>query len=320
MKPIRAYQSIFLNILKLLLATGTLGFIGYKLFFAYHISDLWTKHQQHFDAQSWLLLLATVLLMPLNWHIETLKWKLIIGKHEPVSGKKAYQSVLSGITLGIITPNQIGNLAGKAVYLEQLPKIKGAVATLLGDIAQTFATLIIGSYGAWALYLHLNPVPTAYHAPAWILLSILNLVLVWVFVHIHKLQYAIRWKWLSPYIQIATNYSKTELLQLLGLSLFRFLVFTFQYYLLLHVFGIRFSLAEWAMSVMTIFIVDSFAPSFIIVQLGVRGALALYFIGIFSTNSVGILLSTYSLWVINMMVPGLVGLYFLLTYKWSSRS
>jgi hypothetical protein len=201
-----------------------------------------------------------------------------------------------------------------------LPKVKGAVATLLGEIAQTFATLIIGGYGAVGLYIHLHPIPFEYCVWAYLLLTVVNIGLVILFLNIHLLQKINRWEKIRPYVNIATDYTKPELLQLLFFSGLRFLVFTFQYYLLLHIFGIHLSFTGWAMSVLTIYIVESFAPSFIVIQLGVRGALALYFIGFFTTNTVGILLSAYTLWIINLMIPGIIGLYFLLTHKWNSNS
>jgi hypothetical protein len=54
--------------------------------------------------------------------------------------------------------------------------------------------------------------------------------------------------------------------------------------------------------------------------MGIRGALALFFIGQFSTFNLGILQAAYSLWIINMMLPGLVGLFYLLTFKWKTPS
>jgi DNA-binding response OmpR family regulator len=49
--------------------------------------------------------------------------------------------------------------------------------------------------------------------------------------------------------------------------------------------------------------------------MGVRGATALFFLGLFSTNTSGILLAAYSLWILNIMFPALLGLYFILKLK-----
>lgn len=318
MKPIQAYQSIFLNILKLTLAVGTLGFIGYKLIYAYDIGELWADYQPTFTVLSVCMLLIVFLLMPLNWYVEAQKWKVIMGKHEPVTNVKAYKSILTAITLGIITPNQIGTLAGKVLYLDSLPKMQGAAASFLGEIAQTIATLLVGSYGSLALYLYIKQVPFATQGIYFLLLTVFNIGLTFLFLNISQLQKLIQWHKIRSYIQVATDYTKRNLTSLLLLSVSRFVIFCFQYYLLLYFFGIELTLAEWAMSIFSIFIVQSFAPSFIAIQIGVRGALALFFIGMFTSNTVGILLAAYSLWIINMMIPGLVGLYFLLTYKWRS--
>jgi hypothetical protein len=320
LKPIKAYQSVFFTILNIVLAIGTLGFIIYKLVYVYSIGELWAKVQLNYTTETILALLFAILLMPVNWHFETSKWRIIIQKHEPVNRIQSYKSILTGITLGIITPNQVGDLVGKSLYLKNFSKVKGAVAIFLGEVAQTFATVIIGSYGCLMLYLHLIPGSSSLPGLSFVALSIVNVLLIVVFLNIDQLQKIKRWTKLSPYLNIATNYTKPELAQLLLYSGIRFIIFSFQYFLLLYFCGIQLTLPQWAMSIFSIYIIQSFVPSFILLQIGVRGALALYFIGMFSDNTVAILLSAYGLWIINMMLPGLIGLYFLITHKWSSNS
>jgi hypothetical protein len=320
LKPINAYQGIFLNILKLILGIGTLGFIGYKLLYAYNIGRLWTDKSIDTSYNSLLLFGFILLLMPIQWHWETLKWRIIMQKHEAVNATMAYKSVFTGIILGIITPNQIGDWVGKSMYLKTLTKLKGAAAITIGGIAQTIASFLVGSYGCMFLYLHLHPLSQILSVIGVGVVTLFNILLIVLFLHIHWLQKLTRSSRISQYLIIATDYNRNDLLKLLLYSTLRFILFTIQYFLLLHFFGIPLSLAQGAMSIYSIFIVQTFVPSFILVEIGVRGALALYFIGLFSPNTVGILLSAYSLWVINIMLPGLVGLYFLITHKWRPSS
>ena len=60
---------------------------------------------------------------------------------------------------------------------------------------------------------------------------------------------------------------------------------------------------------------QSFVPSFILVEVGMRGASALWFFGIFTAVVTPVLLTAYSLWIINLMIPGLVGLVFILKWR-----
>jgi hypothetical protein len=59
------------------------------------------------------------------------------------------------------------------------------------------------------------------------------------------------------------------------------------------------------------FCVQSIVPSFLLLEIGLRGASALMFFSIFSSNHEGILLSAYSLWMVNMIIPALLGMYFI---------
>jgi hypothetical protein len=180
--------------------------------------------------------------------------------------------------------------------------------------------LIIGCFGTFALYHHLHPFSNGLFILGNCTLAFLNSICLYLFFNINKLQAIKRWKKLHQYLTVATDYSRSELLKLLLFAAIRFLIYSFQYYLLLQFFGVHLTLSQWAMSVFSIYIVQSFAPSFILLQIGIRGALALYFIELFSSNTVGILLAAYGIWIMNMMIPGIIGLYFLLTLKWSPKT
>ncbi|MBP6303552.1 MAG: hypothetical protein KA501_09240, partial [Bacteroidia bacterium] len=56
-------------------------------------------------------------------------------------------------------------------------------------------------------------------------------------------------------------------------------------------------------------------PSFTLSDLGIRGASALYFFSFFTNKHLAILLSAYGLWVINLIVPALLGLILILRYR-----
>lgn len=292
-----------------------MGFIGYKLVYAYNIGELWSNNQTELSIKSGLLVLTVLVLMPLNWYFEAQKWKIIFGKHEPVTNRKAYKSILAGITLGIITPNQIGDMAGKSLYLESFSKLKGIAANFIGGIAQIVCTFILGSYALLSLFCHLTPLSFAITLLLFVALTIVNIACIYGFIRIRKLNIFKRWVGFREYLPVITNYSSNELIKLLVYSSLRFLIFSFQYFLLLHLFSIQLSIPQWFMSVFSLYLVQILSPSFILIQVGVRGALALYFIGFFATNTIAILQASYSLWIINAMLPGLIGLFLLLTFK-----
>ena len=109
------YQRILLNIVKLILVLATLGFIVYKLFFSNDIQDIIATLSVTWTASKIILLFVILLLVIPNIALESLKWKLVMRQHEQVSWFQSLKSVTAGIALGIITPNRIGDFAGKAL-------------------------------------------------------------------------------------------------------------------------------------------------------------------------------------------------------------
>src|SRR5688572_15786848 len=62
--------------------------------------QLWQSHKM------WLLLV--VLLLPVNWFLETAKWKKLVSVSEPITWKEAWSAVLAGLAIGSATPNRVG--------------------------------------------------------------------------------------------------------------------------------------------------------------------------------------------------------------------
>lgn len=320
MKPIETYQPKLIAVAKYILVAAILGFIVYKLFFAYDIQDIAAVTTFSWTTSKILLLLTVLILIIPNILLESRKWMITMKQHENVSFKQSIQSVTAGIALGIITPNRVGDFAGKALFLQTYDKVKGAVVSFIGSIAQTFSIIICGSFGLWILALNQGYINTTLFYAGLIALPLLLAVLYYLYINIHWLKLIFRWKKITPYIDAFTQYTRGELTSLLLLSLLRFSIFNIQYFLLLHFFDVPLSAVDGFPALSAIFVVQAFVPSFILIEMGVRGATALFFLGLFSTNSSGILLAAYTLWIINIMLPGMMGLFFIGKLKWRAAA
>ena len=53
-------------------------------------------------------------------------------------------------------------------------------------------------------------------------------------------------------------------------------------------------------------------PNFAIAELGVRGLVGIWIVGLFSANKAGILLATLTIWLVNLILPAVVGALLLL--------
>ena len=289
-------------------------FIVYKLFYAFKINDLFQNYDISEQVGSWFYILIVLILMILNWGLEAVKWRQLILKFEFISFKTAVKAVLSGVTFNIITPNQIGDFAGRVIHLQTMNKWRGSLVTVIGHFAQVIVTLFFGLCAF------------AYFAEQFIDFSFLLpigfgaiIILLFIFLRLHDIYHAIKhWPFIhkiEKYVNVFESFSASNLLHILLISMMRYLVYLSQYYFLLQFFKVEIDLVPTIACIIGTFCVQSVVPSFLLLEIGLRGASALTFFTIFTNNQEGILLAAYSLWVINILLPALLGMYFIYKVK-----
>ncbi|MBC7382055.1 MAG: flippase-like domain-containing protein [Bacteroidia bacterium] len=307
-------------------------FIFYKLVYRYKINSLFYEFSESDHTASLFYLVFALLLVFFNWGIESYKWQRLILKYEKLSFKSAFKAVLSGVSLSIITPNQIGDFAGRVIHLQVLNKIKGSLVTVIGHTAQVLVTCFFGLFAVWHLLLRSDAGILAVHKinintglvnfdagyghyfiPVFFIF--LSLLAVWLYLNLQYVYiYLRRFHWVikfEKYIEVFGAYKSKELSIILFISFLRYLVFLLQYYLLLLFFDVHIQFLTAISCIVATFCIQSMVPSFFLLEIGLRGASALWFFGMFSTHTSGILMAAYSLWIINMMMPALLGMWFI---------
>jgi uncharacterized membrane protein YbhN (UPF0104 family) len=66
--------------------------------------------------------IALLVLMVLNWTLESWKWRTLLQHIEPISIAQAFKSVLTGLALGMLLPSGTGDVAGRIINLKRKPK------------------------------------------------------------------------------------------------------------------------------------------------------------------------------------------------------
>lgn len=269
---------------------------------------------------------TVVLLAFVNWGIEARKWQLVLNRVQPVSYFVAFKSVLSGVTLSINMPNRIGEYAGRILYIREGNRLKAISLSIAGGISQLIITLLMGCGGLVFLLL----------SGRFRIEAIIGLSVFWI--NILLLMSAIaaaallliyfRLSWLTriiekipPFVKYADYISALEhfdakiLLRLLSLSFFRFMVFVIQYILLLRVLSVSVTWLDGFWIISILFLVLAIVPSFAIADLGIRGKFSVELLGLYSSNTVGIIGTTFGIWFINLFIPAIAGSILILSIK-----
>ena len=278
----------------------------------FRITDL---HAMHFAidqliAEHWPLVLLSFLLVFVNWGLEALKWQLLLLQGIPVRWFEALKYVLSGVTLGFITPGRTGEFAGRMILLPEGKRLQTIVLSMLGGIAQIIPIVLFGIFISIV-----GPFHVLGQMLDITLLTIALLCFVFIYFYFNR---CCEWQWLSTYlIKIDISSSIFPPLQqkvlVMVLAFLRFGVFVMQYALLLKAAGINFTASSAPIGWMLL--LQSFSPAVALLDLGVRGNIALWVFSSFGLMNNSVLSAVFLVWFINLCLPALVGYFFILQWK-----
>ena len=312
-------------LLKLLL----LALVGYVLYDQVVLNqDMATikyQLQKGLEGSNWVYLVGCVVLMPINWLIESVKWRILILPWKNLTKIDAMKAIYAGISVGLVTPARIGEYGGRLLLIDGEDRIKSIPATLISSIAQNISNIIGGYIGALIFcYCYFS-----FNRYVYIVGSILGLLVIIMlcalFFNISKLKLdgLNRWwlgKLLNKQAHIISQYDRPILKRVLTLSYLRYLIYCTQYVLILDFLGLELSLLAAFSGVAVIYLFQSGIPLPPILSVIARGELAIVIWSLFTANVGGILVATFGLWVINLVFPALLGLLIILNVNFLKSS
>jgi hypothetical protein len=293
-----------LFLLKLLIISSAFIFLYRKLFISNQFSEISEGFSTGISVFSLPLLALVPLLGIFNWGLEAFKWKSIAQKLQPLSFASAYKGVVSGITIGLVTPNRIGEYGGRVLYLKSENRIKGVVGAVTGNVSQLLVTLLFSFPGIILFF-------SAHELRIWLLPALLLfVVLFFLFFNVRRISGMLGGKFINV-LSFLKEFSLQHLILIFSLSVLRYFIFLTQFYLLLLVFNVVLSLNDVFIFLPLVFLAISLIPGFALTEWGIRGSASLFFIGMVSSNTVGILAAAGLLWIVNIALPSIVGTMFL---------
>ena len=287
------------------------------------IIEMWESVKLSFSStKNVLLMILAFVLMPVNMAFETRKWQKSILPVERVPFRKAYTAIFTGITAGMMFPNRTGDFLGRIFILEKGNRLKAAMLTFVGNIAQMLVTVSLGCI-AWVFFTH-----EKYY---WyvLILSLIIIVLGYLLyfnIHILKhLQRLIPKKWRSKtekYMEIFGSYSKQDLAVILLIAVAKYVVYSFQFVLLIWAFDVPLNYFEAMVPIMLTYLLMTVIPFITITEIAVRGSVCIWVFeawlnmhGISSSFTMMVFSASTMLWLYNLAIPAIIGLFFIRKLK-----
>ena len=321
-----------LNIVfRLFIVAFSLGFLYWKLIANGNIAGLYAQLSSFGNNINFFYGIAWIsLFMFINWSLETLKWQSLIRQVEQVKFFKAFYAVLAGVTVSIFTPNRTGEFIGRVFTLKADEPGKAVMLTIVGSLSQLLITILSGTI-AFAISFR-KFLPSGIHIPTWAYMGmvtgiiILDGCLLLGFFNVRIISNTVnriipaRYRHIHGYLNVVSGLNRRQLSLILSLSFLRYLVFSFQFYLILRIFGLNISLNDIIFIIPVIYLILAVTPTIALSEIGIRGSVSLVIIGTYlsgirgtllnETESLAIVLAAGVLWIINLAVPAILGIPF----------
>ena len=260
-----------------------------------------------------MILIIVFIAQFLNWWLESVKFRMLISKTQPINKWDAVKSVYAGNAIGVLTPNKIGTVIGRALWLKDEDTVSVVSSTMLGNTAQLTTTALFGFLGFLIIVCFgtkLNFVNQAFPTYGLLISFLLVLFLGLLFFYPSFLyKVSLRLPFISRFAQRISYFKyfrKKELLTVLSFSVLRYIVFGFQFILLLKLLHVNITITSLFTFICVLYMIVTFIPSPFMGNLGTREAVVLLLLTNYNSTA-EVLSASIILWVINIAFPAVVG-------------
>ncbi len=292
-----------------------------------HLAQSWDEIKASFLSVKIVYLFLASALIVVNWGLEALKWKLLVGTVRPIKFFSAYKAVLSGVSFSVALPNRVGEYIGRMLYQPEGGRLKIISLAIVGSIAQLLVTMFCGILGLIILKKQLL---LAYpQAVIWYQFLLYGLLFIsfLILLAYYKVSTVVAFfsRWLSTHhflylVESLQKFNGSFLSKILLLSSLRYAVFQLQYMAMFYLFQVHMPPGGVLLAMSVVFLALAVIPSIALMEVGLRGEVSLRLVGLFSANSLGIGLTSVTIWFMNLILPALIGTLLLLNINLLSKN
>jgi len=311
--PYKTKQFLFV-LIKLSIVVGAGYFIYSKLLlnenllFSTYIAFL--IENDPFSPKNVLFL---VILTLFNWFFEILKWQKLVQIVQKISFKDALEQSLGGLTASLVTPNRIGDYGAKVMYYTNRFKGKIVLLNLVGNISQMTITTVFGVIGL-TIFINFYQVDINYYRVTRFVFILLIIAILSFFGVKHR-RFKVKGHSYVDLIDFIKSITINVKAKTLVFSLIRYLIFSFQFYFFLSVFGVAIDYLDAMVVITSMYFLASIIPSISIFDVVIKGSVAVFLFSFLKINELTILTIITSMWLLNFVIPSVFGGYYILNFR-----
>ncbi len=249
----------------------------------------------------------------LNWFFEILKWKNLITAIDKISFSESLKQSFGSLTASLFTPNRVGEYGVKLLYFKKELRKKVLLLNLVSNVSQMIVTLLFGVVGL--IYMFNN---NTIDFPLLKLKKVIYYFVV-LLISIFGGKYFISKKTNGVYLKKINIFIKSitliRVIKTIVYSIFRYLIFSHQFYYLLLVFGVEIDYFIAMKLIFAMYLIASVIPSLPMFDWLIKGTVAVFVFSTIKIDQLTIVTITIITWLFNFGIPSIIGSYFVLNFK-----
>ncbi len=264
-----------------------------------------------FTGMAVVFLFVLLLLAPLNVMLESMKWRVLVSGVCEMSMKDATKSVLVGFVGGVVTPNRLGDFPMRTLYMPKDTKVAGVTVGFLGSAVQTVVMSVVGLVSLvvmiWRDYFDM---PNAMQYSAFVLGIVVLILVLMLFLPSFSqmvLDKIAKSAYIVNVFKALMAVKFAQFCKILLITILRYIVFSFQFYIALQLFGVELSIQQALLAIPAMYLLVTITPSIVLTDLIVRTSYAVMIVGVFSDSVLAISMASFVVWVVNCILPLLFG-------------
>lgn len=307
-------KQFWLALIKLSLVVAAFYFIYTKLFENENLSfSEFSQNLMNVSSISTITILILMFLSILNWCLEIRKWQSLVSSFQKISFKDAKSQTLGALTASLLTPNRIGDYGAKAMYYHSPFRKKIMFLNFLGNAVQMGMTTIFGAVGYICLVLYFQP--ELNYESIFIWFAIIGFTGLGLFLAMKFAWQKNKQKAMYKLFDFLKNIATDILFKVAVYAMLRYLIFSFQFYYLLLLFGVEMRYFEAMMAISSTYLLASIIPSIFIFDVIIKSGIAVYVFGLMGVPELIVLSVVSLMWLTNFALPSIIGSYHVLSFK-----
>ncbi len=312
-------KQLFFVLIKISLVVAAFYFIYQKLTknsdLAFYDFLLFLNKNDSFSLKNIAFL---VLLSGFNWFFEILKWQELVSFIQKTSLKNALEQSLGSLTASLFTPNRIGEYGAKAIYFKPPLRKRILLINLLSNLLQMGITAVLGVIGLLFFYQAYNinlPVNSFL-----IITSISIFIVVLIVFLFRNNNFSVKGFSLEKIKQFIIDFPRNKIVLATVFSLIRYLIFSFQFYYLLTLFGTDIGYLNAMMVITSMYLLASIIPSIFVFDVVIKGSIAVYLFSFLGIEELISLSVVTLMWILNFVFPSIIGSYYVLIFNFPKNN